>query len=169
VRQSSESEPRGQMRTLGTVRQTGRTEPDKVGGFTASPTPGFVVGSLGHQGPACTTPPVRPRHVPCLDQSMTSTGPPDEARGKAELAVWFGGASLAPWLCCPFWALVCFLALPLALVGLVRACTEYHASRSDRASGPRAIAGGALSLLGASAAIAYLVFLSSHPDLPVQG
>ncbi|NEY36879.1 hypothetical protein GTU99_32885 [Streptomyces sp. PRKS01-65] len=100
---------------------------------------------------------------------MTPADAPDETRGKAELAVWFGGASLAPWLCCPFWALVCFVALPLALAGLVRARVEYRASRTGRASRPRAVAGGALSLLGAAAAITYLIFLSSNPDLPVQG
>jgi membrane protein implicated in regulation of membrane protease activity len=100
---------------------------------------------------------------------MTSADAPDETRGKAGLAVWFGGASLAPWLCCPFWALVCFIALPLALVGLVRACVEYRVSRTGRASRPRAAVGGVLSLLGAAASIAYLTYLSSHPDLPVQG
>ncbi|MER7486915.1 hypothetical protein ABTY20_13650 [Streptomyces sp. NPDC126497] len=99
---------------------------------------------------------------------MTSAGAVDGTRERTELAVWFGGASLAPWFCCPFWALVCFLALPLALVGLVRACVEYRASGPGRASAPRAVVGGALSLLGAAAAIAYLVFLAGHPDLPVQ-
>jgi hypothetical protein len=65
--------------------------------------------------------------------------------------------------------LVCFIALPLAVVGLVRACIEYAASRSGRTSRPRAVVGGALSLLGATAAIAYMIFLATHPDLPVQG
>jgi hypothetical protein len=105
----------------------------------------------------------------CLDQSMTSVEASDETRMGAELAVWFGGASTACWLCCPFWILVCFIALPLALVGLVRACVEYRASKSGRASGPRAVVGGVLSLLGAIAAITYMIFLATHPDLPVQG
>jgi hypothetical protein len=100
---------------------------------------------------------------------MTSVGASDETRERAELAVGFGGASLTCWLCCPFWALVCFIALPLGLVGLVRACVEYRASKSGRASRPRAVVGAALSLLGAMAAIAYMIFLASHPDLPVQG
>jgi hypothetical protein len=100
---------------------------------------------------------------------MTSVGVPDETRQRAELAVWFGGASLACWLCCPFWSLVCFITLPLAVVGLVRARIEYQASRSGGTSGPRAVVGGVLSLLGTAAAIAYLVFLATHPDLPVQG
>jgi hypothetical protein len=100
---------------------------------------------------------------------MTSVDGSDETREKAELAVWFGGASLACWLCCPFWILVSFVTLPLALVGVVRACVEYQAPRSGRASRPRAVVGGVLSLLGATAAIAYMIFLANHPDLPVQG
>ncbi|MET7453909.1 hypothetical protein ABZT03_18910 [Streptomyces sp. NPDC005574] len=100
---------------------------------------------------------------------MTSVGAPEETRQGAELAVWFGGASLACWLCCPFWILVSFVALPLALAGLVRARVEYRASKSGRASRPRAVVGAALSLLGAAAAITYMVFSARHPGLPVQG
>ncbi|MFE1290193.1 hypothetical protein [Streptomyces sp. NPDC058751] len=100
---------------------------------------------------------------------MISVDTPDEGRERAELAVWFGGASLACWLCCPFWVLVSFVTLPLALAGVVRAFVEYHASKSGRANGTRAVVGGVLSLLGAAAAIAYMVFLATHPDLPVQG
>ncbi|MET9447360.1 hypothetical protein [Streptomyces cinerochromogenes] len=33
----------------------------------------------------------------------------------------------------------------------------------------RAVAGGVLSLLGTAAAVAYLVYLAAHPELPVQG
>ncbi|MFJ8200059.1 hypothetical protein [Streptomyces sp. NPDC096152] len=104
-----------------------------------------------------------------MDQPMISDGTPDETQEKAELAVWFGGASLAFWFCCPFWILVSFVALPLALVGLVRAFVEHRASKSRRANGTRAVVGGVLSLLGAAAAIAYMIFLATHPDLPVQG
>ncbi|POX57441.1 hypothetical protein C3492_43620 [Streptomyces sp. Ru62] len=100
---------------------------------------------------------------------MISVGTPEETREKAELAVWFGEASLACWFCCPFWILVSFGALPLALVGLVRAFVEYRASRSGRAHRRRAVVGGVLSLLGATAAITYMIFLATHPDLPVQG
>ncbi|MGW1750980.1 hypothetical protein ACWCRD_36275 [Streptomyces sp. NPDC002092] len=100
---------------------------------------------------------------------MASVGAPDETRERSALAIWFGGTSTACWLCCPFWVLVCFIALPVALIGLVRAWIEYRASRAGRASRPRAIVGGVLSLLGATAAIAYMIFLASHPDLPVQG
>ncbi|MFF4541171.1 hypothetical protein [Streptomyces aureus] len=104
-----------------------------------------------------------------MDQSMIPGGTSDETREKAELAVWFGGASLACWICCPFWVLVSFVALPLALVGLVRAFVEYRASKSGGAGGTRALVGAALSLLGAAAAITYMLFLATHPDLPVQG
>ncbi|MFD6552229.1 hypothetical protein [Streptomyces sp. NPDC058398] len=99
---------------------------------------------------------------------MIPGGAPDETREKAELAVWFGGASVACWFCCPFWILVSLVALPLALAGVVRAFVEHHASKAGRANGTRALVGGALSLLGAAAAITYIVFLATHPDLPVQ-
>ncbi|MET7478052.1 hypothetical protein ABZT17_27325 [Streptomyces sp. NPDC005648] len=99
---------------------------------------------------------------------MASDGGPDERRERSALAIWFGGLSTACWFFCPFWMLVCFVALPVALVGLVRAWIEFHASRAGRASGPRAVAGGVLSLLGASAAIAYMIFLADHPNLPIQ-
>ncbi|WP_260326728.1 hypothetical protein [Streptomyces sp. TLI_185] len=76
---------------------------------------------------------------------------------------------MAFWFFCPLWILVCFLALPLAVVGLVRACVEYRASKSGRTSRPRAVVGAVLSLLGATASITYMIFLAGHPDLPVQG
>ncbi|MFJ3226098.1 hypothetical protein ACIPJS_22445 [Streptomyces sp. NPDC086783] len=101
---------------------------------------------------------------------MTAVDSPDETRQtRAELAVWFGGAATGCWLVCPFWILVAFVALPLALVGLVRAGIEYRASKTGATSRRRAVVGGALSLLGATAAIAYITFLTTHPNLPVQG
>ncbi|MGW1667347.1 hypothetical protein [Streptomyces sp. NPDC002324] len=99
---------------------------------------------------------------------MLSTDAPDEPRQTGEFAVFFGGASVACWFCCPFWILVSVAALPLALVGLARAWIEYRASAQGRANRSRAVAGGALSLLGAAAAVAYQIFLATHPDLPVQ-
>nr|WP_145486672.1 MULTISPECIES: hypothetical protein [Streptomyces] len=99
---------------------------------------------------------------------MGSVGSSDAAHHKAEVAVWFGGASLVWWFCCPFWGLVSFGALPSALIGLVRAWVEYRASRAGRAGGRRALVGGG-ALLGVTAAIAYLVFLARHPELPAQG
>jgi len=99
---------------------------------------------------------------------MTSVGSSDETRGGLELAVWFGGVSVACWFCCPFWMLVWFFALPMGLAGLVRSFVECRASTHGRASRSRAVAGGVLSLLGAAAAVAYLIFLGTHPDLPIQ-
>ncbi|GGJ16241.1 hypothetical protein [Streptomyces brasiliensis] len=104
---------------------------------------------------------------------MTSEGGLEEGlgdipRGK-ELAVWFGGASVGVWLCCPFWTLTCFVALPLGLIGLVCARIEYLEALDGRAHRRRAVTGGVLSLVGTAAAIVYLVFLVSHPDLPAQG
>ncbi|MER6530758.1 hypothetical protein [Streptomyces sp. NPDC001508] len=100
---------------------------------------------------------------------MSSVGALDDRPQKAALALWFGGASLACWFCCPFWILVCYVVLPAAIGGLVRAFVEYRASRTGRASRSRAVVGGVLSLLGATAAIAYMIFLATHPNLPVQG
>ncbi|MDW8808821.1 hypothetical protein P1P68_29515 [Streptomyces scabiei] len=37
---------------------------------------------------------------------MLSTDAPDEPRQAGEFAVFFGGASVACWFCCPFWILV---------------------------------------------------------------
>ncbi|GAB2806303.1 hypothetical protein GCM10027073_43780 [Streptomyces chlorus] len=68
----------------------------------------------------------------------------------------------------PVWTVVCFLALPLALVGLVRACVEYRASVRGRTSRPHAVVGGVLSLPGATAAILYMVFPATRPDLALQ-
>ncbi|MFE9921079.1 hypothetical protein ACFYQA_05735 [Streptomyces sp. NPDC005774] len=69
---------------------------------------------------------------------------------------------------CPVWAVVCFLSLPLALVGLVRTCAEYRASARGRTSRPHAVVGGVPALLGATAAILHRAFLATHPDLALQ-
>jgi hypothetical protein len=99
---------------------------------------------------------------------MLPTDAPDEPRQTGEFAVFLGGASVACWFCCPFWILVSVAALPLALAGLARAWVEYRASEQGRANRPRAVVGGALSLLGAAAAVAYLIFTATHPDLLIQ-
>ncbi|MFF5534642.1 hypothetical protein ACFY71_19525 [Streptomyces cinerochromogenes] len=89
----------------------------------------------------------------------------EEPRQGAEIAVWLGAVSVGCWLCCPFWALVSCVALPAGLAGLVR-CVIEHRAGGGRA---RAVAGGVLSLLGTAAAVAYLAYLATHPELPVQG
>lgn len=107
----------------------------------------------------------------CLDQLMTSVdqdGKSGSPRTRS-LAVWLGGASVVCWFCCPFWALVWFFALPMGLAGLVRGWVEYRAAVRLRESRKRAVVGSVLSLVGACEATAYLIFLATHPDLPVQG
>ncbi|MFC9915671.1 hypothetical protein [Streptomyces sp. NPDC059862] len=83
-------------------------------------------------------------------------------------AVVFGGASVAFWFCCPFWTLVWLLALPLGLAGLVRGAIEYRAASHQSASRAEPLAGLVLSSLGTAAAVAYMVFVLTHPDLPIQ-
>ncbi|WP_327422653.1 hypothetical protein OG763_22625 [Streptomyces sp. NBC_01230] len=95
--------------------------------------------------------------------------PAGERPGRMSLAVAFGGGSVAFWFCCPFWMLVWLLALPLGLTGLVRGCIEYRAASRRGTSRARPLVGLVLSFLGTSAAVAYLIFLLTHPDLPIQG
>lgn len=94
--------------------------------------------------------------------------PPDAGR-RRELAVYFGGVSVGCWFCCPFWLLVWILALPAGLAGLTLAVLEYRAARRELRAVARAVVSGVLSLVGTAAAIAYLIFVITHPDLPVQG
>ncbi|MBP5892263.1 hypothetical protein F3K32_19885 [Streptomyces sp. LBUM 1483] len=103
-----------------------------------------------------------------MNRPVIPTDAPDEPRQTGEFAVFLGGASVACWFCCPFWILVSVAALPLALAGLARARVEYRASAQGRTNRSRAVAGGALSLLGAAAAIVYLIFTATHPDLLIQ-
>ncbi|GAB2457996.1 hypothetical protein [Streptomyces incanus] len=58
--------------------------------------------------------------------------------------------------------------MALALVGLVRACVEHRASVRGRTSRPHAVVGGVRPLLGATAAILYVAFLATRPDLALQ-
>ncbi|MFI5634667.1 hypothetical protein ACIA8E_36030 [Streptomyces sp. NPDC051664] len=84
------------------------------------------------------------------------------------LAVAFGGVSVAFWFCCPFWMLVWLLALPLGLTGLVRGSIEYRAAARQNTSRTQPLVGLVLSFVGTSAAAAYMIFVLTHPDLPVQ-
>lgn len=80
-----------------------------------------------------------------------------------DLAVWFGGMSVACWCCCPFWLLVWVFALPMGIAGLVRGITEYRAAARTQASKSRAVAGTVLSLIGSGAAVAYVIFVVTEP------
>ncbi|MDX3097205.1 hypothetical protein PV703_14720 [Streptomyces sp. ME01-24h] len=99
---------------------------------------------------------------------MTSSASPKQAAGRLDLAVWFGGMSVACWCCCPFWLVVWVFALPMGITGLTRGIIEYRAAARERASTSRAVAGTALSLVGSGAAVAYMIFVFTHPDLPIQ-
>ncbi|MCP9958150.1 MULTISPECIES: hypothetical protein [Streptomyces] len=83
-------------------------------------------------------------------------------------SVVFGAASVAFWFCCPFWMLVWALALPLGFTGLVLGAVEYRAAARQGVSRAQPLAGLALSSLGTAAAVAYALFVSAHPDLPIQ-
>ncbi|MFE6127380.1 hypothetical protein ACFQ6Q_03765 [Streptomyces sp. NPDC056437] len=100
---------------------------------------------------------------------MTHTDDPTGDRpGRRSLAVVFGGASVAFWFCCPFWMLVRVLALPLGLAGLVRGSIEYRAASRQSTSRTEPLTGLVLSCLGTVAAAAYMIFVFTHPDLPIQ-
>ncbi|WP_371624619.1 hypothetical protein OG245_18520 [Streptomyces sp. NBC_01116] len=87
---------------------------------------------------------------------------------QTSLAVAFGGASVALWFCCPFWMLVWLLALPLGLTGIVRGVIEYRAASRHDTSRAQPRLGLALSTVGAAAAVAYMIFVFTHPDLLIQ-
>ncbi|WP_232789792.1 hypothetical protein [Streptomyces jeddahensis] len=94
--------------------------------------------------------------------------PTGDRSGQMSLAVVFGGASVAFWFCCPFWMLVWLLALPLGLTGLVRGSIEYRAASRQGASRAQPLTGLVLSSVGTVAAVAYMVFVFTHPDLLIQ-
>ncbi|MET7618830.1 hypothetical protein [Streptomyces sp. NPDC005408] len=84
------------------------------------------------------------------------------------LALAFGGASVAFWFCCPFWMVVWLLALPLGLAGLVRGVVENRAASQHGASRVQTLIGLGLASLGTAAAVAYMIFVITHPDLLIQ-
>lgn len=85
-----------------------------------------------------------------------------------ELAVVFGGVSVAFWFCCPFWLLVWMLALPVGLTGLVRGVIEYRAASREGTSRTKSLTGLVLSSIGTAAAVAYMMFVFTHPNLEIQ-
>ncbi|MFD8418401.1 hypothetical protein [Streptomyces sp. NPDC059466] len=100
---------------------------------------------------------------------MTRT---DEVTGsgpiRGSLAVALGGASVVCWFCCPLWMIVWPLALPVGLTGAVRGVIEYRAASRQGVSRVPPLTGLALGTVGTAAAIAYMIFVFTHPDLPVQ-
>lgn len=65
--------------------------------------------------------------------------------------------------------LVWVLALPLGVTGLVRGVIEYRAASRGGGSRTQPLIALVLSSLGTVAALAYMVFVFTHPELPVQG
>ncbi|MFF8290996.1 hypothetical protein ACF068_17445 [Streptomyces sp. NPDC016309] len=100
--------------------------------------------------------------------SSPHPSPPTGAPRPRNVAMICGGTSVAIWFCCPFWMLVWLLALPLGATGLVRSLLDLRtASRFGHPRTPPLLA-LALSATGTAAAVAYLLFLLTHPDLPIQ-
>ncbi|MFH9608500.1 hypothetical protein [Streptomyces sp. NPDC017448] len=65
--------------------------------------------------------------------------------------------------------LIWLVALPLGLTGLVRGVIEYRAASRQDADRAQPLIGLTLSTVGTGAAVAYMIFVFTHPDLPVQG
>ncbi|MFD3331259.1 hypothetical protein ACFWV1_01145 [Streptomyces sp. NPDC058700] len=101
---------------------------------------------------------------------MTPTDDPTgDISGRTSRSVVFGAASVAFWFCCPFWMLVWVLALPLGLTGLVLGALEHRAASRQGVSRAQPLTGLALSSVGTAAAVAYMLFVFTHPELPIQG
>lgn len=81
-------------------------------------------------------------------------------------SIWLGGSSVAIWFCCPFWATVCYLALPLGVAGLWYGIAHHRSP--DKELRAQARTGLALAAVGTAAAVAYLIFLATHPDILIQ-
>ncbi|WP_431948142.1 hypothetical protein [Actinacidiphila sp. bgisy167] len=94
---------------------------------------------------------------------MTSSSTTGQTGGTLDLAVWFGGMSVAFWCCCPLWLLVWVFALPMGIAGLARGVIEYRAAARAQASRSRAVAGIVLGLIGSGAAVAYMILVVAAP------
>lgn len=81
-------------------------------------------------------------------------------------SIWLGGASVAIWFCCPFWTVVCYLALPLGVTGLCYGIAHHRSP--DRELRAQARTGLVLSAVGTAAAVTYVIFLAVHPDMLIQ-
>lgn len=73
------------------------------------------------------------------------------------------------WFCCPFWMVVWPLALPIGLAGVVRGFIECRAASRQGVSRAQPLIGLALAAVGTAAAVVYMIFVFTHPDLPIQG
>lgn len=97
------------------------------------------------------------------------TVPPDTGEPRRSAAFALAGASVAFWFVCPFWMLTWVLVLPLGATGLALGVRDYRAARRAGVSRAGPVTALALAAVGTSAALAYMVFALSDPDLPVQG
>lgn len=61
------------------------------------------------------------------------------------------------------------LALPIGLTGVVRGWIECRAASRQGLSRVNPLIGLALAAMGTAAAVAYMIFVLTHPDLSVQG
>lgn len=64
--------------------------------------------------------------------------------------------------------LVWLLALPLGVTGLVRGSIECRDAARRSESRTRPLTGLVLSALGTAAAVAYMIFVFTHPDVSIQ-
>ncbi|MFF4168861.1 hypothetical protein [Streptomyces sp. NPDC001744] len=94
--------------------------------------------------------------------------PAGDRSGRMSRSVVSGAASVAFWFCCPFWMLVWALALPLGLTGIALGAVEYRAASRQGVSRTQPLTGLALSSVGTAAAVAYMLFVFTRPDMPIQ-
>ncbi|MGA4799117.1 hypothetical protein [Streptomyces lavendulocolor] len=87
---------------------------------------------------------------------------------ESNCALVLGALSVASWFCCPFWILVSALTLPLGLAGLVRGCWELRTASTPHTGRARPLTALALSTAGTLASVAYLTYVLTHPELPIQ-
>ncbi|MDT0417183.1 MULTISPECIES: hypothetical protein [unclassified Streptomyces] len=97
---------------------------------------------------------------------MTLPAPAPSSRSTpVPWSLWLGAFSVGGWFCCPLWIVTSPVLLPLALAGAFRGVREYRTARRAAAPVGKAVLGLVLSVLGAAAATAYLVYVAAHPDL----
>lgn len=60
-------------------------------------------------------------------------------------------------------------ALPMGLTGVVRGFIEWRTASREGVGRAEPLIGLALAMVGTAAALAYMIFVFTHPDLPIQG